>query len=183
MLFDVETRRMAQKQRAAESAGARREQRRRQKGREGADIEERRPDMLQTLDSLQLISHVTRLTIPATTAKPTKKGTLRLYSKESMFVTKEILKEIQNKPDGGTHPAALARVFIRVSRHLSHRPPCFMQSNLPFAAHSAMGTRRGTSMLASPWEGDASILPIIATARDMGPACRPVRPTQADRGV
>lgn len=35
VLSDVETRRMAQKRRAAESAGARREQRRRQKGREG----------------------------------------------------------------------------------------------------------------------------------------------------
>jgi len=51
VLFDVETRRMAQKRRAAESAGARREQRRRQKGREGCRHAqkgrvERRPELI-----------------------------------------------------------------------------------------------------------------------------------------
>ena len=50
VLFDVETRRMAQKRRAAESAGARREQRRRQMAGRGADMPkkgavERRPEL------------------------------------------------------------------------------------------------------------------------------------------
>jgi hypothetical protein len=109
-----------------------------------------------------------------------------------MFVTKEILKEIQNKPDGGTHPAAswlasltylsgcpaILPAILATALHASCNQICH-----PRHTQRTMGTRRGTSMLASRWEGDASILPIIATARDMDPACRPVRPTQADTGV
>jgi hypothetical protein len=91
VLFDVETRRMAQKRRAAESAGARREQRRRQKGREGCRHAqkgrgERRPELYE------ITSFFT----------PTRKSRTYFTTHQKTFSFSQQVKSTKSHPAGST---------------------------------------------------------------------------------